>query len=80
MRILLFGRLRDLAGGGELTLPTSPPTLGELRQALALLNPALAAALADSSVRVAVDRRFVAEGAALEGAQEVAFMPPMSGG
>lgn len=77
-RVLLFGRLADLAGWREREMAAA--TLGELRAALAVLDPDLAEALAGPSVQVAVDKALVRGEAALAAASEVAFLPPMSGG
>ncbi|GAB4526435.1 MAG: molybdopterin converting factor subunit 1 [Parvularculaceae bacterium] len=82
VRVLFFGRLRELAGAAELTraLPEKTATAEDLARLLAAENPELGAALAEPSVRVAIDREFAARSAQLAGASEVAFMPPLSGG
>jgi molybdopterin converting factor small subunit len=81
MRVLLFGRLRDIAGAGEITAPERFPSLAELRAWLAHEHADLAEAIAERSIRVAVDRKLIQGGDAdLRAAEEVAFMPPMSGG
>lgn len=80
-RVLLFGRLRDLAGWRERTLEPSPRTLAELRARLAHEDKVLGEALAEPSVRIAVDQHVIKdEAVAIGEASEVAFMPPMSGG
>jgi molybdopterin synthase sulfur carrier subunit len=80
VRILFFGRLRDIAGAGALEHDEAFSTLSALRRSLSLRSPELAAALDDPAIRVAVDRCLVGADADLRGAREVAFMPPMSGG
>jgi molybdopterin synthase sulfur carrier subunit len=80
MRVLLLGRLRDLAGWRETELTPPPETLSGLRRRLGEAWPELAAALAGPGVQVAVDRALVRGDAALSPEAEVAFMPPMSGG
>ena len=77
-RVLLFGRLADLAGWREREVAAT--TLAELRAALAAADPDLAAALAGPSVQVAVDKALTRSDASLTHASEVAFLPPMSGG
>jgi molybdopterin synthase sulfur carrier subunit len=77
-RVLLFGRLADLAGWRERDVAAA--TIGELRNALAAMDPDLAEALAGPSVQIAVDKALVRGEAALTAASEVAFLPPMSGG
>ena len=77
-RVLLFGRLADLAGWREREVAAG--TIGELRDALAALDADLAEALAGPSVQVAIDKALVRGDAALTATAEVAFLPPMSGG
>ncbi len=79
-RVLLFGRLADLAGWRDRTLTAEPGTLGELRQILAAADAALGEALGAAGVRAAVDKVLVTGDLALTPGAEVAFMPPMSGG
>ena len=50
IRVLLFGRLRDVAGWRERTLNAPPPTLSALRAQLAKDDPALGEALAGKGV------------------------------
>jgi len=76
-RVLLFGRLADVAGWREREVEAS--TLAEVR-ALLSADEVLAEALAGPGVQAAVDRVIVRGEAALTGISEVAFMPPMSGG
>jgi molybdopterin synthase sulfur carrier subunit len=79
-RILLFGRLQDIAGWRERGVEPTPPTVAALLDRLAAEDEALGEALRQPSVRVAVDRRIAANDADLADAREIAFMPPMSGG
>lgn len=76
-RVLLFGRLADVAGWRERAVEGG--SLAELRLALGE-DAALAEALAGKGVQVAVDKVIVRGEAVLTAASEVAFMPPMSGG
>jgi len=74
-KILLFGRLADLAGWREQIIDA--PTLAALKARLAAdLDDALDA----PGVNVAVDLTIVRGDAALGAGSEVAFLPPMSGG
>jgi molybdopterin synthase sulfur carrier subunit len=77
-RVLLFGPLRDLAGWREREVAAA--TLAELRAALGAEDEALAAALAQPGVQVALDQAIIRGDAPLGPAAEVAFLPPMSGG
>ncbi len=79
-RVLLFGRLSDVAGWRERVIEPAPASLSELRQAIEALDPALGAALAGAGVQAAVDRALVRGDIVLTPGAEVAFMPPMSGG
>ena len=79
-KVLLFGRLQDIAGWRERGLEPAPQTVAALLAQLTAEDEALGQALAQPSVRIAVDRRIVAGDAPLNAASEVAFMPPMSGG
>lgn len=80
MKVLLFGRLRDVAGWREKTLDAPPSTLADLRAMLTAVDPALGEALAGPGVQAAVDRAIVRGDCVLSPTAEVAFMPPMSGG
>ena len=79
VRVLFFGRLRDLAGVAEVEV-AAPPTLAALQALVSADNPRLAEALAEPSTRIAIDRAFAAADAPIADAREVAFMPPLSGG
>ncbi len=80
MRVLLFGRLADIAGWRERTLDPPPATLAALRARLADADAALGEALSGKGVQVAVDKEIVRGEAQLRRGCEVAFLPPMSGG
>ncbi|MFI4965831.1 MAG: MoaD/ThiS family protein [Caulobacterales bacterium] len=77
-RVLLFGRLSDVAGWRERQIDS--PFLSALRARLADEDAALGEALAGPGVQVALDQVIVRGDASLNAAAEVAFLPPMSGG
>ena len=79
-KVLLFGRLRDVAGWREMQVDPTPTTLSMLKAAICRDNPGLAIALNGPGVRAAVDKTMVQADVALLPGVEVAFMPPMSGG
>jgi molybdopterin synthase sulfur carrier subunit len=79
-RVLLFGRLRDLAGWRERTIDPVPATLAALRALLAGEDARLGEALGGKGVQVAIDKVLVRGDMALAAGAEVAFLPPMSGG
>jgi molybdopterin synthase sulfur carrier subunit len=80
IRVLLFGRLCDIAGWRETEITPSPERLSDLRRRLAESWPDLALALGGAGVKVAIDRAVVHGDLPLPAGAEVAFMPPMSGG
>jgi molybdopterin synthase sulfur carrier subunit len=80
MRVLLFGRLSDLAGWRERSFDPAPTNLAALKALLAAEDAALGAALDGRGVQAAVDKTIVRGEIALADAAEVAFLPPMSGG
>jgi sulfur-carrier protein len=77
-RVLLFGRLGDLAGWRDRQIDS--PFLSALRVKLTGEDAALGEALAGPGVQVALDQVIVRGDAPLNAATEVAFLPPMSGG
>ena len=79
-RLLLFGRLHDIAGWRERQLEAAPATLLALREQLAREDAVLGEALEGPGVHAVVDQTIVRGDASLVGATEVAFLPPMSGG
>lgn len=80
MRVLLFGRLGDLAGWRERVFDPAPASLAALKALIASQDAALGAALNGPSVQTAVDKALVRGDCALAAGAEVAFLPPMSGG
>ena len=76
----MLGRLRDAAGWRERKLDTAPSSLSALRALLASEDALLGEALSATSVQAAVNKVLVRGDIALAAGDEVAFMPPMSGG
>jgi sulfur-carrier protein len=75
----LFAAARDLAGADSLAVELSAgATVADLRAELARRVPALAGLLAKSAV--AVNHDFAEDGHVLQPADEVAIIPPVSGG
>jgi molybdopterin synthase sulfur carrier subunit len=77
-RVLMFGRLADLAGWREQQIEVA--TVLALKAHLSGLDARLAEALNGAGVQVALDQVLLRGDAALNPASEVAFLPPMSGG
>ncbi len=76
-RLIFLGRLEDAAGGAERDV-----TPGPLEAVLAALAPDLAVALLGERVRMALNGVLIAErgGIVLREGDELAFLPPVSGG
>lgn len=79
-RVLMLGRLRDIAGWRERAIDPGPVTLSALRDLLSREDAALGEALAGHGVQAAVNKTLAREDVALKPGDEVAFLPPMSGG
>jgi molybdopterin synthase catalytic subunit len=77
--VLFFGALREAIGAKELAV-TLPPdaSVAALRRLLLETQPAFASLA--GRLRVAVNREFAADECALAAGDEVAFLPPVSGG
>lgn len=78
VRVLLFGHYRDVAPQIEVDALPEPATVADLAALLARRDPRLAGLL--ERTRVAVDAEFAAPDTPLRDGDEVAFLPPMSGG
>jgi sulfur-carrier protein len=77
-RVLLFGRLSDIAGWRERQIDS--PFLSALQTQLSREDASLGEALARPGVQVALDQVIVRGDAPLSAQTEVAFLPAMSGG
>ena len=77
MKILFFGRLGETIGREiDYELPAGGCTVAELRAALAKRYGGLGA----ESVRACIDHEIAPESALVLPNQEIAFIPPLSGG
>lgn len=78
-KLLFLGRLEDVAGAPDLAIPLQEPTT--LADVLLMLPPTLADALAGPRVRLARNGALVeAAGLVVAADDELAFLPPVSGG
>ena len=77
IRVLLFGQAAELAGWSERSFPCLG-TVAELRHRLVDDGGPLTAM--GGSLAVAVNQRLAAESTPLSPGDEVAFLPPVSGG
>lgn len=80
--VLLFGRLKDAFGAASIAFPDGVGTAAELRARLAEVNPDLAEMLRAKTVRIAVNQEMVADeaGTPVSAIDEIALLPPLSGG
>lgn len=80
--VLLFGRLRDAFGASSIALPEGAGTVAEMRTLLASEYPDLAPLLASRSIRIALNQELVADETTtmISAADEIALLPPLSGG
>ncbi len=78
LKLVFLGRLEDAAGASELAVAAAPT----LAAVLAELEPALAEVLSGERVRLALNGTLVRDTAALRlsDGDELAFLPPVSGG
>jgi molybdopterin converting factor subunit 1 len=77
--VRLFARLRDVAGTGELTRDVpGPATVQTVWNALAAEMPSLVQY--EKTMSVAVNAEYARMAAAVHDGDEVAFLPPVSGG
>jgi sulfur-carrier protein len=77
--VRLFARLRDLAGAGELVRDvTAPATVQTIWRSLVSEFPAIAEY--ERSMSVAVNADYSKMSAPIQDGDEVAFLPPVSGG
>ena len=77
--VKLFARLRDIAGESEMTREVAPgATVGSLWQQLATEFPDIASY--ERSISTAVNADYARRNHVLADGDEVAFLPPVSGG
>ena len=84
MKILLFGITKDIIGDSKITLPRDislandlPATVGELRKLLINDFPELGAL---SSLKIAINKDFAEDNLQINSLDEIALIPPVSGG
>ncbi|MBJ3761686.1 molybdopterin converting factor subunit 1 [Maribius pontilimi] len=81
MDILYFAWLRERIGIPRERVDTDAATVADLVDELTAREDRYAVAFGDlGAIRVAVDQELTEFDAALDGAREVAFFPPMTGG
>jgi MoaD family protein len=78
--VILFAILKDRAGRGELRIDAGPSTVSELLKQIATEYPALTDMLFAGGVTVSVNHEFAKQDSRIQDGDEVAIMPPFSGG
>ncbi len=79
VKLLLFASLKDIAGRRDLEMELDDgSTLQQVTEKLASLYPEIGRM--QNSVRIAINQEFADENIALNNGDEIAFLPPMSGG
>ncbi len=84
MNILLFGVTRDIVGSSSLSIPKSSEfgqrkskTVGDLKKYLGIIYPELQKL---TSLAVAVNSAYAADDTKINTFDEIALIPPVSGG
>ncbi|MGX5819744.1 molybdopterin converting factor subunit 1 [Chitinophaga lutea] len=77
MKLLLFGIMKDIASAPSLTAPEDLSTVGALRNWLLAEYPAMARL---RSVMIAVNKSYARDEQPLQPGDEIAVIPPLSGG
>lgn len=77
VRIQAFGIARDMVGGKEIVFPMEGKTVGDLRKMLSAQFPSLDKL---NSLFIAVNHEYAEDTALLSETDEVALIPPVSGG
>jgi molybdopterin synthase sulfur carrier subunit len=82
IKILFFGRLEDIAGLESCPVEYSEQvsTADQLKQKLAKDNADLGDALSQPQIMVAINQSIVAWNSPIKDGDEVAFLPPVTGG
>jgi molybdopterin converting factor subunit 1 len=79
VRVLLFGSVREVVGAEEIELPAGPgETTGSILKSLVGRYPTLAPW--SGHLRVAVNREYAPGERAVSAGDEIAIIPPVSGG
>ncbi len=82
LKVLLFGRLGDVAGDTEIGIPWNEnlATIETVREQLLNTVPELADALGEKRTLVAVNQQICGSDTEVSDGDEIAFMPPVTGG
>lgn len=78
LRIAVFAGMAELVGGRHVDLPWTDGTVADVRRLVSARHPAAAALIARSAV--AVGSGYVNDATVLAASDDVAIIPPVSGG
>lgn len=76
-KLIAFGIARDIVGGKETTIEISGNTVGELRNTLLANHPPLTGL---NSLLIAVNNVYAEDDLVVSETDEIAIIPPVSGG
>jgi len=77
MNLKVFGVARDIMGGGEVSLADSIQNVGELKSLLLNRYPKLKEL---NSLLIAVNQKYASDEVSIVETDEIAVIPPVSGG
>jgi molybdopterin synthase sulfur carrier subunit len=82
IKVLLFGRLGDLHSGSsiDIELNDSLKTASDVRDRLSSEFPDLSKALSEPQTLIALNQKIVGADQPLSSGDELAFLPPVTGG
>lgn len=82
VKVLLFGRLSELHSDNSIhiELSDSIQTVADIRDQVATNNPALGKALAEPQTLTALNQKIVDADHSVTDGDELAFLPPVTGG
>lgn len=80
MQVRLFGILATTLGTSTLELDAAPPTVAALIDKVASDHPDVEVFLRQQKIAVAINHEFARPDAAIKNGDEVALLPPVSGG
>ncbi len=82
LKILLFGRLGDVTGDTEIGIPWDEKlaSITTVREHLAVSSPELAEAIGMTRTLVAINQQICGPDTPVSDGDEIAFMPPVTGG
>lgn len=80
MKIRVFGILATTLGMSTIELDSTPPSVAALLQKIAADHPNVAVFLEKQKVAVAINHEFAPGDAPIGEGDEVALLPPVSGG